>query len=255
MKRFLPLKTSMLILFYFHSGFVQKKPSFETEQKAFPRVAKAFLEKEASIVEVLAKHEIKRNDLEILVRVFKKEETFEIWARAKNAPGMVLLKEYDICSSSGRLGPKRKQGDGQVPEGFYHVDYFNPNSHFHLSFGLNYPNASDRILGEKGNLGSAIMIHGACVTIGCIPMTDEIIKEIYVLGVLAKSAGQAKIPVYIFPVRMEKTDLVELSEERRSYRQHLPFWKNLKTGYDLFEKNKAPVSFSVNAEGRYVFKP
>ena len=110
------------------------------------------------------------------------------------------------------------------------------------------------------------MIHGACVTIGCIPMTNEIIKEMYVLGVWARSGGQLKIPVYIFPSKMEGDwlqELLETEKENSVFRDlvhgkedlsvHTAFWNNLKTGYDLFEKNKAPLSFSVNQQGSYIF--
>lgn len=101
-----------------------------------------------------------------------------------------LIKDYQICSLSGELGPKRQQGDLQVPEGFYWIDRFNPASNFYLSLGINYPNQFDRILGKSGELGGDIFIHGGCVTIGCIPITDDKIKELYLIAVEAKSNGQ-----------------------------------------------------------------
>src|SRR5690606_11025729 len=103
----------------------------------------------------------------------------------KNGEKFTLVKTYPVCSSSGLPGPKRKKGDRQTPEGFYHIDRFNPQSAFHLSLGINYPNSSDKILGHS-DPGGDIFIHGSCVTIGCVPLTDDLIKEVYVLAVEAK---------------------------------------------------------------------
>ena len=101
-------------------------------------------------------------------------------------------------------GPKRREGDLQIPEGFYYIDRFNPKSNFYLSLGINYPNQSDRVLGKRGNLGGDIHSYTAAgVTIGCVPITDEYIKEVYWLAVQAKSNGHAKIPVHIFPTELD----------------------------------------------------
>jgi murein L,D-transpeptidase YafK len=97
------------------------------------------------------------------------------------------IKTYTVCATSGLIGPKRMQGDLQIPEGFYYIDRFNPYSNFYLSLGINYPNTSDRILGDKNNLGGDIFIHGDCVTIGCLPITDSEIKELYIFCVEAKT--------------------------------------------------------------------
>ena len=83
---------------------------------------------------------------------------------------------------SGTTGPKRLQGDFQVPEGFYHINEFNPNSNYHLSMGLNYPNSSDRILSDSLRPGGEIYIHGSCVSVGCIPLNDDEIEELYLIA-------------------------------------------------------------------------
>jgi len=98
---------------------------------------------------------------EIFLRAFKKEKTLELWARSDQAKGFTLITSYAICAASGSLGPKRRSGDRQVPEGFYTIDRFNPHSGFHLSLRIDYPNAADRILGRQGSLGSDIFIHGS----------------------------------------------------------------------------------------------
>lgn len=109
---------------------------------------------------------------------------------------------YPFCASSGILGPKRKEGDRQIPEGIYYINHFNPVSNFHLSLGINYPNPSDKILSDPAQPGESFYIHGNCVTIGCIPISDDKIKELYILAVEAYNNGQVKIPVHIFPDRL-----------------------------------------------------
>ncbi len=138
----------------------------------------------------------------LYIRAFKNEKILEVWIKEKNADQFTLLHTYEFCTSSGSLGPKRRQGDLQIPEGVYHINHFNPESNFYLSLGLNYPNASDKILSDKQHPGSAIYIHGNCVTIGCIPLTDDKIKEVYIMAVEARNGGQEKIPVHIFPTRL-----------------------------------------------------
>jgi murein L,D-transpeptidase YafK len=162
------------------------------------------------------------------------------------------LKEYPFCNSSGALGPKRRQGDGQIPEGFYHIDRFNPLSNFHLSLGINYPNQADRIRGGSGDLGGDIFIHGGCVTIGCVPITDELIKEVYLIAVEAKTAGQGRIPVHIFPARMGAKGMRQLEGAASGNQELLDFWRNLKSGYDSFEQNRRLPSVTVDRQGRYV---
>jgi murein L,D-transpeptidase YafK len=183
------------------------------------------------------------------IRVFKWDKEVEVWLRPKAQKEFRLFKKYAICASSGELGPKRMQGDGQVPEGFYSIAVFNPYSSYHLSLGVSYPNASDRIIG-KGNLGGDIMIHGNCVTIGCMPLTDTYIKEVYVLAVEARNSGQQNIPVHIFPINMTESGMQELAARGN---EHKSFWDNLKTGYDLFEKNKQLPKVTVDKTGKYVF--
>jgi hypothetical protein len=104
---------------------------------------------------------------------------------------------------AGELGPKRKQGDNQTPEGFYAISYFNPRSDFHLSLHIDYPNRRDRAAGADGvKLGGDIFIHGGCLSEGCLAITDEGIRELYWLAVEARSVGQRRIPVHIFPARL-----------------------------------------------------
>jgi murein L,D-transpeptidase YafK len=150
------------------------------------------------------------------------------------------------------LGPKRCQGDYQVPEGFYKVNVFNPYSNFHLSLGVSYPNASDKIFACKRDPGGAIMIHGNCVTIGCIPITDDKICELYVLCVEAKNSGQKEIPIHLFPARLTTANLLRIKSAQENTTIRV-FWDNLQTGYNWFETNRKLPKVTVDAKGKYIF--
>jgi len=138
-----------------------------------------------------------------------------------------------------------------VPEGFYIVDRFNPASNFHLSLGINYPNHSDRILKDRPDAGGDIFIHGNCVTIGCVPITDEMIKELYVMAVEARDNGQARIPVHIFPCRMDAEGMARLQEEFNESPRLIRFWENIKMGYDLFESSRKLPEIRIGGQGKY----
>ena len=163
----------LFILSFVLLCFTLTKDSFKDEQLKYQRVRTAYSEKENYLKTLLTKVNINTFAIALFIRAFKKEEKLEVWVKGKNNTNYVFLKTYDICSTSGELGPKRKRGDLQIPEGFYHINTFNPYSNFYLSLQINYPNKSDRILGYKANLGGDIFIHGNCVTIGCIPITDD----------------------------------------------------------------------------------
>ena len=109
----------------------------------------------------------------VYIRSFKYDAQLEVWVKNEAKEKYKLFKTYKVCMQSGTMGPKRLQGDYQVPEGFYYINEFNPHSNYHLSLGLNYPNASDRILSDSFRPGGNIYIHGSCVSVGCIPVTDD----------------------------------------------------------------------------------
>jgi murein L,D-transpeptidase YafK len=233
---------------------VRPVADFKKQQLTNSRVKSAYTEKWSLVKRSIAEAGIDTSTFHIFIRVFKKEAKLELWA-ANNTKGLYKkIKDYSICSSSGELGPKRMQGDGQVPEGFYTVSAFNPWSNYHLSLGVSYPNSSDKILGKKGDLGGDIMIHGNCVTIGCMPLTDDKIKEVYVYAVEARSNGQAEIPVHIFPSKLDDINFEILKKEYQNNKGLIDFWKNLKGGYDFFESKKILPSIFVNAKGDYSFK-
>jgi len=203
-------------------------------------------------MELLSKQNISAEKAEVFIRIFKSEKTTEVWGRNKSDDKFKLICQYPICASSGDLGPKREQGDNQTPEGIYYIERFNPQSNFHLSLGINYPNKSDKILCKNGNPGGDIFIHGNCVTIGCIPITDDKIKELYVLSVIAKNNGQSKIPVHIFPARLDDKNSEMLFAKYNRNQQLIQFWKELKPVYDYFEKNNSLPAIQINAKGSYM---
>lgn len=189
----------------------------------------------------------------IFLRALKQEEVLEVWVQQGIDNQYVLLKEYEFCATSGMLGPKREQGDGQIPEGFYYIDHFNSTSNYYLSLGVNYPNPSDVVEGNRESLGGSIYIHGACETIGCIPITDDKIKELYWLAVVAKDHGQKHIPVHIFPYRFDESSPKPYNVYNINDPDMLAFWQDIEPGYYFFEQYRKPPFVVINADGSYDF--
>jgi murein L,D-transpeptidase YafK len=189
---------------------------------------------------------------DIFLRIFKWQNEMELWGRNNENTEYRLIKKFQVCAISGCSGPKRTKGDRQVPEGFYFIDEFNPKSDYLLSMKLNYPNYSDRVMGN-GELGGDIYIHGGCVTIGCLPMTNEIVKEIYIICLNAVLDGQEYIPVHVYPTRLSSYGMEFLKREYPKDAVRQQFWSDLKVGYDYFEKYHKLLPVMYNANGRYVY--
>lgn len=227
---------------------------FLSEQKKFERVRTAYKEKGNFIQDQLRKAKINRDELQILINVYKEEQELEIYAKNISDKSYKKLLTYEICESSGSLGPKRRKGDYQVPEGFYFIDRFNPSSSFYLSLGVNYPNKADRIKSKAKDLGGDIFIHGECVTIGCMPMTNDKIKEIYLYAIQARQNGQNQIPVYIYPFKMTDENFKKYEAKYKGDKPLIEFWTNLKIGYDKFFRDKTTLKVTVSENGDYFFK-
>lgn len=187
------------------------------------------------------------------IRSFKYDGQLEVWVKSDEKGKFKLFKTYKVCLLSGAMGPKRMQGDFQVPEGFYYINEFNPHSAYHLALGLNYPNASDQILSDAQRPGNGIYIHGSCVSVGCIPVTDSDIEEIYLIASSAKANGQDFIPVHIFPVRYNKKQSFDFFE---NYTRNNPslgkFEMQLKAAYDKFDATKEVPIVMIDGKGDYV---
>ncbi len=182
----------------------------------------------------------------MLIRAFKTEMKLELWVQSSYKPQYELFRTYNICKKSGRLGPKLQEGDKQTPEGFYSVtpDRMNPNSQYFLSFNIGYPNEHDRQLGRTGSL---LMIHGDCVSVGCLAMTNEQIAEIYLIVEQNFKYGHHSIPIHIYPFQMTDRNML-----MRSKSPWYRFWQNLKVAYDYFEETRTPAVASY-ANGQYAF--
>jgi murein L,D-transpeptidase YafK len=180
----------------------------------------------------------------LFIRAFKEERELEVWLEGDGA--FHLFRTYPIAAVSGWLGPKRWEGDLQAPEGFYRVtpSQMNPNSSFHLSFDIGYPNEYDKL---NDCTGGALMVHGKKTSRGCFAMTDEKIEEIYVLADAALRNGQPFFQVHSFPFRMTDENM-----ERNRDSKWFEFWQNLRTGHDLFEAYRRPPEVFVES-GRYGF--
>jgi len=248
MKRLLVIALALL-----GASEIYGQQSFLDNQKLFPKVGEAYREKEELLKKEFEKKGLAYPAKYIFIRSFKLDSEMEIWVKNNVADTFRLFKSYRVCTLSGKMGPKRKEGDRQVPEGFYYINDFNPNSNYHLSLGINYPNFSDKILSDPKKPGGEIYIHGSCITIGCIPLTDEFINEVYILAVNAKNAGQDFIPVHVFPVKFGNTRSLDyLGTVSLTDNTSQQFWVELKTAYDYFEKHhKLPVVL-VDNKGKYI---
>ena len=181
----------------------------------------------------------------VLIRTYKQEAELEIW-KLKGDGQYALLKTYPMCRWSGQLGPKLREGDHQVPEGFYTIapGQMNPNSHYYLSFNVGYPNAYDRAYGRTGG---DIMVHGVCSSAGCYSMTDAQIAEIYAIAREAFNGGEREIQMQSFPFRMTAENLA-----KHRLDPNIAFWKEIKNGADHFEVTKTEPEVLVCGK-HYVF--
>ena len=181
----------------------------------------------------------------IFLRIFKAESELELWMRKGDR--FVLFASYPICQWSGVLGPKFYEGDNQSPEGFYTVtrQQMNWRSRHRRAFNLNYPNLLDKSLGRTG---SYILVHGGCSTEGCFAMTNEVIDEIFRIGIAAFDGGQKQFHVQVLPFRLEISNVLKHANS-----PWYPFWLNLKTGYDLFQDTNVPPVVRV-CRNRYAFE-
>ena len=200
---------------------------------------------EKMLADIAAKNMDKESP--ILARIFKEEAEMEIWKQTRDGE-YALLKTYPICRWSGDLGPKKKEGDRQAPEGFYTITpgQMNPASNYYLAFNTGFPNTYDRAWGYTG---SELMVHGDCSSRGCYAMTDEQIQEIYALARESFFGGQKAFQLQAMPFRM-----TALNMAKHRNNPNFAFWRMLKEGYDHFEASKQEPKVAV-CEKRYVFDP
>lgn len=180
----------------------------------------------------------------VLIRIIKESKTLELWKKNKDS-SWSRVRVYDICNYSGYLGPKKKTGDRQAPEGFYNITRgsLNPMSSEHLSINTGYPNLRDK---SYNYTGSYLMIHGGCSSAGCYAITDPSMEELYAAVRDALAAGQHSIQLQIYPFYM--SDFRMFMEKNNP---NYAFWKELKQGWDKFENTKQPIEVDIK-QGRYI---
>jgi murein L,D-transpeptidase YafK len=243
----------LMVTLLLSADVFSQSPLMSIQRVAYSRIPDALNRTEDSIKKQFERQHLIWPPQEMYVRSFKYDRQLEVWVKGDAKEPYKLFKTYKVCTQSGTTGPKRAEGDYQVPEGFYYINEFNPNSNYHLALGLNYPNASDRILSDSLRPGGAIFIHGSCVSTGCIPLTDAYIEELYVIASNVKAQGEEFIPVHVFPVRYNvKKSMEFLTENMKDKPQLQLFNSNLKEMFDYFEAKKQLPIVMVNKKGEYV---
>jgi murein L,D-transpeptidase YafK len=241
-----------LIILASSLAFTPGTLNFEENQKNFDRVGDAYNRKEEYVKMKCRAKEIPEETFgNMFLRAFKAEEMMEVWVQKPDGK-YVKFNEFKIYAMSGSLGPKRQQGDCQVPEGFYYINDFNPQSNYHLSLGINYPNESDCKLSPYASKGKDIYIHGGHASAGCMAMSNYYIEDIYICAVKAKTNGQQRIPVQIFPFKMTKEKMDDFSRFPQ-FAKNLKLWNNLQVGYNMFERTSRLPEVYVGNDGYYKF--
>jgi murein L,D-transpeptidase YafK len=231
------------------SGMISKSP--REVNMNYTRVREAYHAKEKVVVKNLSVHSISRDSLRIYLRAFKTEKVIELWAKNTSDSVYFPIKEFPICDLSGNVGPKRRYRDLQVPEGFYHISDLNPYSKYYLSMKINYPNASDSVRGVSGHLGNLIFIHGSCISSGCLAITDDRIKELFVYCVEAYNSGQEKIGITIYPSRLEDAAYSNLISRYGKDKDKTSLWGDLKKSYDMFSQKRTPPEVRFLPDGTH----
>lgn len=240
------------ILFFLTLKAQPQQRDFLKYQMSFQKISDAFANQEDSLKSQFEAKGLVWPAKYLYIRSFKYDSQLEVWVKNAKAEKYKLFKTYKICALAGNLGPKRFEGDFQVPEGFYHINEFRPNSKFHMALGVNYPNASDRILSDSVRPGGDIYIHGSCMTVGCIPITDEPVEELYVLAALTHDAGEDFIPIHVFPVKfkIEKSREV-LDKYLLTHPGYEPMVKKMMKIYFYFNQYKQLPTIWINSKGEY----
>ena len=253
MKRLLSRFSLVILAAFFAALSSLAQVSFVDNQKSFAKTADVFGRVEDSVKKQFQEKKLAWPPQALYIRSFKYDRQLEVWVKSDAKEPFRLFKTYKVCMQSGTTGPKRMEGDYQVPEGFYYINEFNPNSKYHLSLGLNYPNASDRILSDSIRPGNDIYIHGNCVSTGCIAISDIPIEELYIIASHVKANGQDFIPVHVFPVKYNVRKSLEYLAESTIGNQAIQrFAINLKEAFDYFEEKKQLPVIMVNKTGEYV---
>ena len=247
--------SALVMIIFAEKLSAQSGASFIDFQRSMPKVADVIRRKEDTLMKQFKEKGLIWPAKYLYIRSFKYDSELELWVKNKKEEKYKLFKTYKVCALAGTLGPKRLTGDYQVPEGFYYINEFNPRSNYHFALGLNYPNASDRLLADIAQPGGDIYIHGSCVTTGCIPLTDDKIEEVYLIAAHAKDLGDDFIPVHIFPVNFKVAkSLNYLNKYLVGFSENAGFEKTMRNAFNYFEKYKEVPPVIINDKGDYVME-
>ncbi len=253
MKGLLIKSLLFILIAVFAKGNAYSQNAAFDNQKSSGKLLAVFLKLEDSIKKQFDEKKLTWPPQSLYIRSFKYDRQLEVWVKGNDKENFRLFKTYKVCMQSGTTGPKRFEGDYQVPEGFYYINEFNPNSKYHLSLGLNYPNASDKILSDSLRPGSAIYIHGNCVSTGCIAISDLPMEELYIIASHVRANGQDFIPVHVFPIRYNLKKSVDYLDESTAGKLEVKkFAAKLKEAFDFFEEKKQLPVIMVKKSGEYV---
>ena len=182
----------------------------------------------------------------VYLRAFKMDRELEVWV----SDGKIwkLFAVYPFCANSGIPGRKRIQGDRQIPEGCYKITEFNLWSNYHLSMRINYPNEADWFWADTSKPGGDIFIHGGCVTIGCIPITDKYIEELWTI---CKKTNE-EIPVHIFSTRFDKQANLRKLYTFVYTKEDFLFQEEMKKVFFYFQKWRRIPDIKIDGKGKYV---
>ncbi len=221
------------------------------------RVAGARLAHEASLVERAAALGLAWPPRELYLRAFKHERVLEVWAGEGGGRPLVLFEEHAICGESGTLGPKVERGDLQIPEGLYVVTRLHPDSQGWLSLRMSYPNRADRARASARadderrpvSPGGDILVHGTCISIGCIAIDNAPIERVYLLAQGPVARGRL-VRVDVFPGRLEPEHLDALFEHTEDLGT-VALWRSLVPAYFAFERTRRVPAAWPRADGTY----
>ena len=254
-----PLATGLLLIAYclLQTNIIHAQPpqkDFISYQKRFKRVGDAFTKREDTLKKQFAAKGLYWPAKYMYIRSFKYDSQMEVWMKNEKKDPFKLFKTYKVCALAGTLGPKRMEGDYQVPEGFYYINEFKPNSNYHLALGVNYPNASDRVLSDSLQPGSEIFVHGSCTTVGCIPINNDQMEELYTLATSVHNEGQDFIPIHVFPISFKNKKTVSYLEKfLAAHPGYEALVARLKYAYYYFDLKKALPIVMIDRKGDYTF--
>lgn len=211
--------------------------AFLAGQLSQPRVDRARERRDETVRTAFAAAGVAFPAAHLYLRAFKLERVLELWARNPEDDTFRLVATYDLCRTSGGIGPKREEGDRQVPEGFYQITSLNPASRYHLSLRVDYPNARDRAW-ARGRLGGDIYIHGGCASVGCLSIGNERVEELYWIVANARAAGASALPLHIFPARLDGRNDDVLEREGAARPEVARFWNELRPAFAYFERTR-----------------